>query len=276
MEVRLRPSQSGNPTNVHTADITLRNILLQLKSIDAWTLSEIYSRFGHPRKETPRASPGSNPGSSAPRYVVQAAHPPPDHFPQPAAFLIDLGSSFPFATPPAPEEIGVPIMYRAPETVFDRKYTHHSDLWSLGCLLFELRAGTPMFSSFFGSMDDIVRQWVQTKGKLPEPWWGRWEARGEYYEENGDHVARPPGGMGMTRPYPLAEMIADVGSEDREAGSDEEGVVVQSSMLAPLGEAVPEAEAAELEDLLEKILRWKPEERLSCEEILKHPWFASV
>ena len=267
------------PTDVHL-DITLPNVLLKLNSIDEWTEEEIYERLGEPRTEIPRTSPESNVGESAPRYIVEAAAAPDERFLKEDAFLIDLGVSFLFDTLPSPEDIGVPLMYRAPEVMFEEKYDHFSDVWSLGCLLFEIRAGTPLISSFVGAFDDIVRQWVQTKGRLPSPWWESWDARAEYFDERGKPLAEPVNRINMAVEYTLAEKIAEIGTEDGGGDSEEDSedtpAALQPSMLELAGERVPQAEASDMEDLLDKILQWKPEERLSCEEILKHPWLASV
>ena len=52
-----------------------------------------------------------------------------------------------------------------------------SDAWALGCAIFEIRAGSALFESFFGGPDEILRQIVQTLGRLPDLWWSRWENR---------------------------------------------------------------------------------------------------
>lgn len=41
----------------------------------------------------------------------------------------------------------------------------------------------------------------------------------------------------------------------------------------PRFQLISEAEAATLADLLEKRLRYRPEERLGAQDVLKHAWF---
>lgn len=254
------------------------NILPKLNSIDAWTEEQIYERFGTPRTETLLTASKSAPGDCAPRYVVDAAKVPGAQHLTGEIFLIDLGVSFLFEAPPKPEDIGVPLMYRAPETIFDSRYDQFADLWSLGCLLFELRAGTPLFTRLMDTKDEIIRQWVQTKGKLPQPWWSRWSARSTYFDESGKPLPDGPDGFAMANEYPLQEMIADIGDEDGDVDSEgdtaSEGEVAHS-LLEVCGTRVPEDEAREMRDLLEAILQWIPEERMGIEQIIEHPWLSS-
>ncbi|KAF7189810.1 Serine/threonine-protein kinase SRPK [Pseudocercospora fuligena] len=258
-------------------DLTVPNILLKLKSIDSWTEDEIFERFGPPRKEELKASDGSSPGSSAPTYVVQAANVPAAQYLAPDIFLIDLGVSFPLETTMRPEDIGVPLMYQAPETMFDRVYDQFSELWSVGCVLFELRAGCPIFESFIGTKDDIIRQWVQMKGKMPEPWWSRWETRASAFGEDGNPLPRGPNDETWTTEYPLAEMIADIGEEDvvDDEADVETGEDYLELLLERPGKTIDEHEAQNLEDLLQKVFQWVPQDRLSVKHILEHSWFSS-
>ncbi|XP_055487662.1 LOW QUALITY PROTEIN: serine/threonine-protein kinase 36-like, partial [Leucoraja erinacea] len=64
---------------------------------------------------------------------------------------------------------GTPL-YMSPELVEERPYDHRADLWSLGCILYELHAGRPPFytSSIFQLVSLIVRDPVQwPKGISP-------------------------------------------------------------------------------------------------------------
>ncbi|KAF2771102.1 kinase-like protein [Teratosphaeria nubilosa] len=258
-------------------DLTIPNILVKLQPMDGLTEEEIYERFGAPRKEILLTASKQAPGESAPRYIVEAAKVPAAQYLQ-DIFLIDLGVSFSFEDPPKAEDIGVPFMYRAPETMFDSKYDQCSDIWALGCILFEIRAGTPIFSRFMGTKEEIIRQLVQTKGKLPDAWWSRWDARLSYFDEGGEPLLSGPNGEAMANEYPLCEMIADIGEEDGAVGIDEERneeLRASQSIFEVPGTKVPEEEAVMLKDLLSKILQWNPRARLTAEQILQHPWLSS-
>lgn len=259
-------------------DLTVPNILLKLKPMDNWTEKDVYERFGNPRKEVPLTTSKSSSGNSAPRYIVEAAKVPEERFLTEEIFLIDFGVSFPFEAPPRPQDIGVPFMYRPPETIFDSKYDQSSDLWSLGCLLFEIRAGIPLFSRFMGTEDEIIRQWVQMKGKLPDAWWCSWNARSSYFDESGKPLLEGPNGQAMATEYPLDEMISDIGDEDGDMDSEDGSTnerESRASMLELHGTKLAEDEVRDMEDLLTKILRWNPEERMPVEQILQHRWIAT-
>ncbi|KAK3721927.1 hypothetical protein LTR37_002743 [Vermiconidia calcicola] len=250
----------------------------QAEGEDSWTEEDIYERFGTPRKEILLTASKSSPGDFAPRYIVEAAKVPEERFLTEEIFLIDSGVSFPFEAPPRPQDIGVPFMYRPPETFFDSKYDQSSDLWSLGCLLFEIRAGIPLFSRFMGTEDKIVRQWVQMKGKLPDAWWSSWKARSLFFDESGKPLSEGPNGQAMANVYPLDEMTLDIGDEDGDEDSEDRSTnerESRASMLELPGTKLAEDEARDVGDLLTKILRWNPEERIPVEQILQHRWIST-
>ncbi|KAG9460394.1 hypothetical protein GDO78_022096 [Eleutherodactylus coqui] len=57
---------------------------------------------------------------------------------------------------------GTPL-YMSPELVLERPYDHRSDLWALGCIVYELLVGTPPFytHSIFQLVSIITQQPVQ-------------------------------------------------------------------------------------------------------------------
>lgn len=189
---------------------------------------------------------------------------------RPDALLVDFGESFPFAKQLKPDQIGIPVMYQAPETIFESKLTSTSEVWSLACLLFEIRAGNPLFTSIMGGRDEIMQQMVQMKGRLPDPWWQSWDKRSMCFDEDGKPHADWPDGIAMAVEYPVEQMIADIGSQDE--GGAFFGSEVE--ILEPKDTTVPEKEAESMADLLNRVLRWEPEERLSVPEILRHPWIS--
>ncbi|KAK9236476.1 kinase-like domain-containing protein [Lipomyces kononenkoae] len=70
-----------------------------------------------------------------------------------------------------PCNVAITVSYFAPEVFFEQKASNLSDIWALGCTIFEICAGFQLFESLFDDPDDVMRQMVQTLGKLPEPWW---------------------------------------------------------------------------------------------------------
>ena len=43
-----------------------------------------------------------------------------------------------------------------------------ADIWMLGCVLFEIRTGFSLFVSFMGSEIEVLKQTVETLGRLPD------------------------------------------------------------------------------------------------------------
>ncbi|MGH0169407.1 UNVERIFIED_CONTAM: hypothetical protein FKN15_001441 [Acipenser sinensis] len=65
---------------------------------------------------------------------------------------------------------GTPL-YMAPELVEEKPYDHTADLWSLGCILYELHTGTPPFytNSIFQLVKLIVRDPVKWPDNMSPP-----------------------------------------------------------------------------------------------------------
>jgi hypothetical protein len=127
----------------------------------------------------------------------------------------------------------------------------------------------PLFTSLMGGVDEIVQQMVQLKGRLPDPWWQRWDKRKMSFREDGEPLDHWPGGRVMAMKYPLSMMVADIGSED-----DEHAIAdgPAPELLEPSWTKVPPREAEVMRDLLDGVLKWEPERRLSLEQIRKHRW----
>lgn len=249
--------------------MTTSNLLLKLKTIDDWEENEIYQHFGAPVKAKLLTTSRSEPGESAPCYIVEAAGIPPAQFLTKDICLVDFGEAFQFEEPVKSEDIGIPFMYRAPETVFESKYDQFSEIWALACVLFEVRAGNPLFTNIMGRADEIIQRMVQMKGKLPDPWWKRWDKRTMYFREDGQPLDDWPEGRVLAVQYLLEEMIGDIGSED-----DDSAVASgpAAEMLERSWTKVSEHEREAIKDLLDGMLQWQPDERLSLEQIRKHRW----
>ncbi|KAH8676395.1 kinase-like domain-containing protein [Tricladium varicosporioides] len=251
-------------------DLTASNLLFKFASINEWSEDEIYQQLGEPRKDPIVTISGCHPGESAPRYIVESAGLVDSQFLAEDILLIDFGQSFPFDDPPQKEGIGIPFPYCAPEVIFDSKVDKYSEIWALGCVLLELRAGQQLFPSWSGGPDEILRQMVQTFGKLPSPWWDAWNKRTDFFNDDGKPRQEWSDGIPRAVEYPMNEIIADIGSED-----EEEELRDAETLLEPNGATVPREEATQLRDLLDRIFRWIPEERISLDDMLNHSWFTT-
>ena len=51
---------------------------------------------------------------------------------------------------------------------FEGRVRFEADIWMLGCVLFEIRTGFSLFVSFMGSEIEVLKQTVETLGRLPD------------------------------------------------------------------------------------------------------------
>ena len=189
--------------------------------------------------------------------------------------LIDLGESFLASNPP--EDLGTPRPYRSPELMLEKKLGSGSDMWALACTMFEIRTGRPLFSAFDNDDESYLDAIVNILGVLPEPWWSStWVSRRDWYKDGEDDLGRAIPIMGEEV---LPANVSIHPSVAQEARSLQEklapGVWYMDSGL-PAGEdhrKIPRREIEVFADLLKKMLQYKPEERISAEEALKHEWF---
>jgi len=167
---------------INYLDITASNTLLCISDhVTKWSDDQVYANFGKPETEQLVPEDGSPPGSHAPTEIVatidnaRLAHP---SILQEDIIVIDFGQSFFMEHPPKEYQPAAPIHYASPEIRFESRISSASDIWALGCTIFEMRAGFPLFEPFLGSEVNIMKQMVETLGKPPEPWWNSFKERG--------------------------------------------------------------------------------------------------
>lgn len=194
------------------------------------------------------------------------------------AYITDFGQSFDVSKEPLPTSFGIPVDYRAPEMVLNHTSTvtagTEMDLWSLGCSLFEIRTGQKLFNVFQLLGLDEMEYLLEIAALLGNPratassWLLPWEeklrARLSASESRGDF------GKGV-----------EIETETSEASRLKlireriEATHLHSGKNRPPGAhlALSENEVQTLSDLLERLLRWEPEQRLVARDVLEHDWF---
>jgi serine/threonine-protein kinase SRPK3 len=177
------------------------------------------------------------------------------------AVVIDFGQSFAVNAKPHDYEPATGINYRAPETRFEDEFTLATDVWSMGCLLFEIRAGAPLIEAYFPSDASILCQMVNTLGRLPDPWWAAWNERIDSFRDDGE----PLDSLDKAN---IHARLRNIGTRDKKSW-ELEGPLIENT-----GTRLAEEEVVLLGDLLEKMLRYRPEERITMDEVVRHPWFA--
>ncbi|KAF5234764.1 hypothetical protein FANTH_11953 [Fusarium anthophilum] len=177
--------------------------------------------------------------------------------------LSDMGGAYFFNDPPKKPIVAIGL--RAPELILKGELHETQDIWSLGCILFEMITGRPIFYIFGGgkhdtSLDDEhLLEIVEKLGPLPEELFRHWKTSSLYYNEDGK----------------IYNWMIDGVPEG------EDPVTTDPSELEPMEKAfdekcpeMAEEEAQEVKELIRWILQYDPAKRPSAEEILRHPWFA--
>ncbi|EXU98479.1 protein kinase [Metarhizium robertsii] len=240
-------------------DLHLGNLLLQLpSSLNTLSVEQLYARYGEPEREPVvcldvRAA-STDPG--VPSYAVPSVWmgvPSSDITLGEAKLIL---SDFGVAFRPCDKsrfESYTPVVLRPPEAFFEPEttLTFASDIWSLGCVIFELLAHRSIIDGFLAPQDEITAQQVELQGPMPSEWWGRWEKRPKWYDEAG-------------RPLSNA---SDIWSWERRFEQ-----WVQKPRQSRGMETIREDERDALFELLRWMLAWTPSERPDIMKVLKADW----
>ncbi|SMY23461.1 unnamed protein product [Zymoseptoria tritici ST99CH_1A5] len=102
-------------------------------------------------------------------------------------------AAFPFGE--LPEDTVIPIALRAPEVILKSAFDHHIDVWSFGCLAFEILTGDNLFSVFPLPIDlddqiddDHLLQIANTLGPIPSSIFARWSRGSRCLDGDMNHV----------------------------------------------------------------------------------------
>ncbi|KAI0010066.1 kinase-like domain-containing protein [Xylariaceae sp. FL0662B] len=254
-------------------DFRPANILAHISGLDHLSEDDVLIMLGQPRTaKVVQASGDEHTLPTAPQYVVYPVD--WDDVAQGAtgreliiakACVIDFGECYDLKTPP--DDLGIPQVYCAPEYALDNKVGPESDLWALGCTLFEIRTGRMLFDTFDDDVDEYLWKWSQV-----------WDMRRQFFEDDVDANGR------------VVEVCTD--STDRQgAGGESHPVLFQQpeprslqdalsrglvyeGKYGPEGtwRAISQEETDIFSDLLVRLLNLNPEGRLTASHALEHGW----
>lgn len=243
------------------SDFRPANILVKLTNLNHLSEDDLLSILGRPEKTYVRTESGEDLPKSSPRYLVIPADTSrlSDEYLTDKICVVDFGESFPISSPPT--DLGIPENYLPPEILLDQEnaISQACDIWALGCTLFEIREQLALFYMIF-DRDELVAEIVRFFGKPPKEWWDKWEAREEFFDEDGTWLQRGDDeewSLEVTLSKPTETFLPGANNK-REA---------QRSLTTP------KAEQELMADLLYKLFRYEPEKRLSAEDVLAHGWF---
>ncbi|KZV75818.1 kinase-like protein [Peniophora sp. CONT] len=254
-------------------DLTTSNVLFSLSPyVLRWSDQELYTNLGEPKTTlvpTYDGTPNSPQTQSARVVPIANSRLTNASFLQESVVLGDFGQSYAVASPPSDYEPGTVIHYFSPEARFENRAGLEADVWALGCTIFEMRAGFPLFEVFFGSDIEVLVEIVSVLGRLPDPWWSAFEEHSKWFEENGEPRSQQRMGLIQARKTSIRELIRSIG-----VGEERPTYALDGPMIEKFGVRVDEREVELLGDLLEKMMRYRPEERIKMEEVIAHLWFA--
>ncbi|KAH8707274.1 Dual specificity tyrosine-phosphorylation-regulated kinase 3 [Beauveria bassiana] len=172
--------------------------------------------------------------------------------------LTDMGGAF-FLNE-LPSKAIIPLGLRSPELILTGDVDQYVDMWSFGCLVFELVTGRPLFcvpGSDFED-DDHLLSLTARLGALPSRLFKLWKTSSLYFGSDGKLFNNQIGGV----------------SENREPR-----VVPQQSMEELFDKAEPnidEKEGYQVKKLIRRILDYDAVKRPSAAELLLDPWFCAI
>ena len=224
-----------------------------MPNIISLSIDDFYQRFGEPEKCKIERLDGAPSTPEAPSYSVWPVTlvVPSNEITDPRIMICDFGESWLCETDTR-ECLNTPFLYLPPEAIFAKESIGtKADIWTLACTLYEILGKRPLFEGFLPGKDDIAAEMVSTLGLLPQQWWDSWQARGEFFHEDGTWRTD------MKRYHdpksrPLAMRIEVMGRKDDPDFS--------------------ENEAVSLEKMLRYMLTYEPAKRATAEEVIKSDW----
>ncbi|KAJ6190004.1 hypothetical protein N7519_000025 [Penicillium mononematosum] len=171
--------------------------------------------------------------------------------------LSDMGAYF-FTDPP--DKPVTPVGLRAPELILTGAVNNTLDVWSFGCIVFELITGQPLFCIPYSEMedDDHLLSLTAQLGALPNELFKHWTTSSLYFTPERKLFNCQLGGVAPGQEPLMLEQASMEESFDR-AGPD-----------------LDEEEAHKVKALIRWILHYDPAKRPSPAEILSDPWFCEI
>ncbi|EXL83890.1 hypothetical protein FOPG_03488 [Fusarium oxysporum f. sp. conglutinans race 2 54008] len=138
-----------------------------------------------------------------------------------------------------------------PEAVFDstKPLTFSSDIWSLGLMVWEGTGSGPFMSGFLFGENEVIADQVDALGPLPHEWWEKWETRTNVSTEGG----QPKGGRKVWPLQKRFDLILQRGKKTAKLDDEESRAFL---------------------DMIKGMLRFRPEECMTADQVLRSEWMS--
>ena len=136
--------------------------------------------------------------------------------------------------------------YRSPEVALGMPYSHPIDMWSFGCIMFELLTGKPIFNA--RDENELIEMFRFKIGMPPEHMLRTATKRYQFFDSEDGHIIRSK----------KSRIPADAAERARTIRMElvEDGKVNDEQLI----------------DFVEQCLEIDPAVRLTPEQALQHPW----
>lgn len=237
-------------------DLHTGNVLIRLpEDMDALSPEQLYAKCGQPHHEpVERLDSGPLPNGVPTHAVVPiwlGKGSEDISLSEARIVVIDYGESFIPATTMR-DYSNAPDLLVPPETRFapQESLSFPADIWTLGCTIWEIMGQRPLFEGFHPSADWVIKENVDSLGKLPLDWWLKWKSRTRWFNEDG---TRHSGALSR----PLERRFNDAIQKPRQESQMDE---------------VEEAERAALFAMLRAMLAFEPGRRPTANEVMEYEW----
>ncbi|KAK8238670.1 kinase-like protein, partial [Phyllosticta capitalensis] len=235
-------------------DLHAGNLSCVMPPLDHLDEHEFCEKFGEIDTYNMKRKDGKPIGPGVPRYLVLPGAFPKFFFPVSNDInvkIVDFGESF--LKGKAPETVDTTQCLKPPEVMFGDPLDHRLDMWSMGCLLFELVVShRPFFTECWGPIttkvyaEDVLDHLVPQE--IPERWRGQLGGLERAAESSGElDVRNSLKQLYFNCPF-------DFQGAERFSRKD----------IIKVGE------------LVSRMLRLEPAERATAAEILEDPWWDDV
>ncbi|KAK4129914.1 kinase-like protein [Trichocladium antarcticum] len=231
--------------NIGHGDIHTRNLAITVPGLESLDEKGFFERFGSPYASPVTRLDGECLMSNVPSHIVQPASSRMKDIllSSPTIKVIDFGEAF--FKDSVPDTLHTPLSVRAPEVIFGDPFDCRVDMWSAGCLLFELVTGQPPFDVTMITPPLLVQQMMEfaTDG-LPPRWQGKWQAMQEGLSHSDEEDT-----------YTLQGWLEEVYFDDCKHSD------FTRDDIAKVGK------------LIERLLKFEPSLRATASDVLADAWF---